>query len=55
MWEPRNTQTFFSLSSMYPDRSNLNYVGPYYYEFSSETKPHNNYNHSYFRNYYWTL
>ncbi|MBB6713471.1 hypothetical protein [Clostridium gasigenes] len=50
MWEPRNTQTFFSLSSMYPDRSNLNYVGPYYYEFSSENRIYDDFNHHYMRN-----
>lgn len=35
MWSFSKEDNLYSLSNMYPDRSNLNNVVPYYFEFTS--------------------
>lgn len=51
MWSFGERQTLCSLDDMYPDRSNLNYIGPSYYEFTYENRLYNENIHSCLRNY----
>lgn len=51
MWSFGEKQNLHSLSDMYPDRTNLNCVGPSYYEFTYENRLYNKNGCSCLRNY----
>lgn len=51
MWSFSNTNYMCSLNNNYPDRSNVNYTGPSYYEFTSKDLIYSDAVNSCLRNY----
>lgn len=51
MWSFREKKDLCSLSDMYPDRTNLNCIGPSHLQFTADNKLYNNDGYSYLRNY----